>query len=687
MDAVGPRREQLTHLLRSLSPWERASLAGAALALCIGFGWLVAGRSEPGYVPALGGRMLSPEEADAAQRGLSAAGLGDFRADGGALLVPEQDRARYDAVLAGIETPPGNWGEAWERANASLGHFSAGRERDEVKEIARAKLVGRLLARLPDIEHADVVWDEDERVGWRRPPRVRATVYLKPRPGRDITLEAVQAVRLAVAGSKSNLQPSDVAVMDLARMVTYDGTAFDAGFDRAYQRAVQLSSLYRRRVEDALAHIDGVRVAVLVEPRPARSQVPDAQGPHAAAALPDRHADGNVQPALAVQRGGPNARLQLVGGEAPPVTALASAMGARADAGEAASDADHRVSVSVTIPMTHYEQVLQSRGSTGAGSALQDAERSTALAAVERDVLRDVRNMVVRIVPEAAAADGVSVASAGGLPITDESLEAHDSDLASFDLTNDPRLAAAAAILIALFWAFGWLARRVTRRAHRTRDSAASGSKPGVESLEVTHEAPSPDVLRAGQEGDFVARPAGSVATRPESQLDTADAGLSFAPLAATRETNPDARPFPEALPVELLRDDRRSPDASGFLSRRRSGEIGAPGAAGRRWTRRSGEFAVPAHGEAMGVDALVMLDSETLRRLHAELADEDWAVALTGASPAVKRRLVEVLAVPEAAALQKALRHKRPVRLRDLEAAHGRITRALARLQQGVEV
>jgi flagellar motor switch protein FliG len=88
---------------------------------------------------------------------------------------------------------------------------------------------------------------------------------------------------------------------------------------------------------------------------------------------------------------------------------------------------------------------------------------------------------------------------------------------------------------------------------------------------------------------------------------------------------------------------------------------------------------------EAFNIELLATLDRATLRALYERLSDADWSLALAVASPGVRRRLTAALPAPAAGALQKALRHKRPVRLRDLEAVHLRIAAALAQLRPAV--
>ena len=153
---------------------------------------------------------------------LTAAGIADVKVENGRISVPVAMAPLCRTILNAKKTGTESWAEEWERANLAVGQFSGSKERDTAREIARAKYVARLLRQLPDIEHADVVWDEDE-VGWQSPRKARATVYLKPKAGQSITPEIVNAVRIAVAGSKRHLDPSNIVVLDMTRMTAYDG--------------------------------------------------------------------------------------------------------------------------------------------------------------------------------------------------------------------------------------------------------------------------------------------------------------------------------------------------------------------------------------------------------------------------------------------------------------------------------
>ncbi len=126
---------------------------------------------------------------------------------------------------------------------------------------------------MPGIEHADVVWDDDQAAGWNREAKSRATVYLKPKPGSEITPEIIRSVRSAVAGSKANLAAENVIVMDLDRRITYEATLDEPLLRQQDQQRDERAAIYRRRIEQLLQHVDGIRVGVFIDDVPFATKV------------------------------------------------------------------------------------------------------------------------------------------------------------------------------------------------------------------------------------------------------------------------------------------------------------------------------------------------------------------------------------------------------------------------------
>jgi hypothetical protein len=256
----------LRSLLRELSPRQRLGLAFAALIVLVGLGWKLAAQPTGGMVALPASEALSRQARLELIDRFRAAGLDDCRSSGDRLLVPRSQVERYTAVLSASSTGGSDtWAGEWERQNRQLTPFSSNRAREANREIARAKLITEMLQKLPDVQQADVVWDEDEHRGWQQTPKARATVYLMPRPNRVLTLEVIRSVRLAVAGSKKNLDPADVAVMDLARQVTYDGDLPVAVGEDLLPSLQSVAELCRREIAQQIAGLSEADVEVRVD--------------------------------------------------------------------------------------------------------------------------------------------------------------------------------------------------------------------------------------------------------------------------------------------------------------------------------------------------------------------------------------------------------------------------------------
>jgi len=250
---------------RDLSPRQQWGLGAAASIVVVGLLWMVWSTAGSNLAVLPTDQPLTPESARQLMADFRAAGLTGFERDGEHLLVPEADLQRYSALLPSTSTTTDNWASEWERQNQQLTPFSSSRAREATREIARAKLITGMLQKLPDVQQADVVWDEDEQRGWRTAPRVRATVYLMPHPGRVLTLDVIRSVRQAVAGSKKNLDPADVVVMDLARQITYDGDLPVTAGEELLPALRSLAELYRREITSQITQLQGAEVAVRVD--------------------------------------------------------------------------------------------------------------------------------------------------------------------------------------------------------------------------------------------------------------------------------------------------------------------------------------------------------------------------------------------------------------------------------------
>ena len=410
-------RTQTAALWADLAPSQRLTLGVVTVAMVAALTMLSVRQDVQGYTSLSAGKAFSVEEAMHAESVLMAAGLDDFQQRGGQILVPSEELERYNAALIAGGGLPTNWAEEWESQTARLGQFAGSRQRSDGMEIARAKMVSTYLRKLPDIAQANVIWDVDERPGWQSTPVTKATVYLRPHPGREVTPQLAAAVRLAVANSKKHLVSENVVVMDMAR-----GRALEAGGggpfgDETLARVHSLTDMYRDRVRDALSYIPGVRVGVNVNierlkdslvrkqkinPKETVSVVGDSrrvsETVQRTAAVSEPGATANVGLDLQTGRGGGETRDMEDTTDSTVQTASFEVTESTLRGGLAES-----VTVSVSIPRDYYRTVALTRSPLRTKEDATEDEIDAVAQQVEQEITAAVEAKVLQIVPPAPA--------------------------------------------------------------------------------------------------------------------------------------------------------------------------------------------------------------------------------------------------------------------------------------------
>ncbi|MFO1096636.1 MAG: hypothetical protein U0992_25500, partial [Planctomycetaceae bacterium] len=162
-----PRLDTDAGLLRPDSRRWPAILGGMATLAAIGW-WTVA--APQGHLqPVLNGRQFSPVEQRQAVETLRAAGIESVRLARRQLLVSEESLAAADAALSKVSEPSSSTTQPTAPIGSILDQFSTTRRQEQATAAARATQVSRLLEQLPGVETAELVWDEEPRVGRRQP--------------------------------------------------------------------------------------------------------------------------------------------------------------------------------------------------------------------------------------------------------------------------------------------------------------------------------------------------------------------------------------------------------------------------------------------------------------------------------------------------------------------------------------
>jgi Secretory protein of YscJ/FliF family len=451
------------------SPRSRIGLAVAALAVVLGLVQLTSHSTTEMTVLSVPSPLS--QDPNEVRRRLQQAGVSSFEYANGQLQVPLAAAESAAAALHSDDSTDRRWADEWEEANAKLGHFSGTRERDAAREIARARQISRMLNQMSGIAHADVVWDDDKAAGWNREAKSRATVYLKPQPGSEITPEIIRSVRAAVAGSKANLSANDVIVMDLDRRITYEATTDEPMRRQQDQQRDERSAIYRRRIEQLLQHVDGIRVGVFIDDVPFQTVVEHPWADPLIEPLASR------LPGVAPPMPGdahflvPHPPSKPVGstGEFPATShgerdakAASTLLGLNQEMAEL-------VHVHLAVPEEFYHRKLEMRDSAG----------ETTFEVVERDVNSQLQKRVNDALPDSGPSPEVVIDLIPGERIASVPVVVHTSSL---DPLRDPSVLYPLCGVGLVFFAIGWAIVAARQGALESTEVASTQPMPPYDS-------------------------------------------------------------------------------------------------------------------------------------------------------------------------------------------------------------
>lgn len=250
-----------------MSASQRATLLIVPVMVAGAIFFLVQNGTSKTYVPLSLGKAFSAEEGSQVTRALASSGLTDFRQEGAQILVPRAEVERYNAaVMAGGGLPSG-WASEWEKKFEEQSNvFTSSEQLQTQKEIQLAKELRRMIMAAPDVEDASVVWTPPKKHSWRKNSARTATVSVKPKPGRDVSMSLVQGIRHAVAAAIEDLKPENVVVFDQTRMTAFTPDREDDPYSsRVLNRIQEFTTLYQRKIAEQLNFIPDVIVTVDVE--------------------------------------------------------------------------------------------------------------------------------------------------------------------------------------------------------------------------------------------------------------------------------------------------------------------------------------------------------------------------------------------------------------------------------------
>ena len=264
MEAVNRTFNQFLELYKAMSPSQRGTLIVVPLLIVTAFGFVMFSGSSNSHIALSWGKVFESTDLISVEQTLIDAGLTDFRREGQRILVPKSQADRYNAALIADGTFPSDSASAWEKYFKEMNVFTTEKQVELRKEAALKDDLRRVIRAVSDIEDADVIWAEGRR-SIRHPPKVTATVNVRPRQGRELQMSLIQSLRTAVAGMIPDLNTQDVTVFDQSTGLSHSPDDSGSLGPKVLAQIKQFERKHEDDINQALSHIDNVLVTVSVD--------------------------------------------------------------------------------------------------------------------------------------------------------------------------------------------------------------------------------------------------------------------------------------------------------------------------------------------------------------------------------------------------------------------------------------
>ncbi len=411
MEVLNKAYAQLSATVGSMTPGARLLCGLLIVVVAVSMAYLLHDQVSGPETYLMGGETFSASQLRDMQAAFGKAGL-EAQIEGAKIRIPRGQESKYMAALAEAGALPAEFGDYLNRAVTSANYFGSRQQQEAALRVARQRELQNILNHLPGIEKSAVQIDEQMERGLHPKKLVTASVNIVPKNSQPLDEARIRAIRCAVASSIAGLKPEGVTVVDLGAARSYPGTSSadgsSAGGDYAELKR-RLEADWQEKIAAALAYIPGVLVRTNVEldreimneetTRQFDGEAPGAaRRPHQAKSL-----DAAIP--LAISR--------LVGGKPnppdiakdPPRDVASQNSDAPAKSTSPAVErhivregrTPKRVTVSIAVPHSYYEEVWRKRNPALAPYHRPDA---VALAEIEAGEKQSIAAAVAALVPQ-----------------------------------------------------------------------------------------------------------------------------------------------------------------------------------------------------------------------------------------------------------------------------------------------
>lgn len=215
----------------------------------------------------LAAHPFTPAELSQAEAAFAAAKLTTYSLDGSCIRVARQQRSDYVRALVDRKALPRTMDATASDHGGGGNPLETPSQREDRLRTARDQELASYLRFFPEIEDASVRLDEAVLGSYRSERKIRALVWVKPKPGHLLLPERLQAIRESVAASRVGLSPDDVTIVDVLRGVTFNPSQAPTPAQRAQQVAYCKASYeadWTQKLHKSLEYIAGVSVHIQV---------------------------------------------------------------------------------------------------------------------------------------------------------------------------------------------------------------------------------------------------------------------------------------------------------------------------------------------------------------------------------------------------------------------------------------
>lgn len=278
MEFLNRAINQLGDLFKTLPPAARIMTGLLAVLVVAALAFLFQHQTTGGNSYLMGGQGVSANEIPAMEAAFGQANLRDYSIEGNRIRVPKGRESEFMAALADAGALPAYYGSYLEKAVNSSGPFTNAKQQEEMIKSAKQQELAKIVRNMTGIEDASVIFDTQQRPGFRQDFVGTALVSVKRMGNRPMEEEQVSAIQRAVAGGIRGLSPKDVTVLDLVSGLSFGGSeANNSATDDPYlARMRKYREEFVSQIRQALSHISGVTVAATVDLDKEVSQVQES---------------------------------------------------------------------------------------------------------------------------------------------------------------------------------------------------------------------------------------------------------------------------------------------------------------------------------------------------------------------------------------------------------------------------